>query len=134
MNFGTSVGFSAVLVLTLVTACSGASSPTVGNASSLGGSEKFKTCKSPRTPGKCETCAAAKCNAESAVGLGTDPNAFGGACAEYHQCKCDCLISDRVCNTACTKTKACEDAFVSVQSCTEANCTKECTTTIADGG
>jgi hypothetical protein len=138
MKHGTSVGLLGLLGLALVAACSsgsGTSSASPSNATSLGGSEKLKTCKSPKSPGKCEACAAAECSAESAIGLGSDPNAFGGACADYYQCKCDCLASDDACNAACTKTKACEDAFASVQSCTKASCTTECgTVTITDAG
>src|SRR5947209_2453501 len=100
---------SAVASIALVIACSSSSSTTTPQA--LGGTEKLKTCKSPQTPGACQSCDAAKCSSQYAPVIGSDPNSFGGACADYFQCQCGCLVTDTACTGACTKTTDCQNAL-----------------------
>lgn len=120
-----------------VTACSSSSSSSTG--SSVGGSTKAKSCKNSKlnhsastTDSACNECGDAKCSAEGAAVLGSDPNAFGGPCGETITCLCDCDSSDTKCLASCPSApKACTDALAAAQSCESAKCATECG---ADGG
>ncbi len=131
-----------VLGLTLL-ACSGSSSSTTSSSSGssagkLGGSAKAKTCKNTtiNPPSKtvddaCDACDADKCAAEGAALIGSDPNAFGGACGDFITCSCDCDKADTACLTKCPLAQACKDAIDAAQSCQGSKCKTECA---KDGG
>ncbi len=143
----TSSALSSVLFVGLlsITACSGSStsgssgSPSSSSESGLGGSAKAKTCKNvtlnpPRTAidDACDACDAKECSAEGAAVLGTDPDAFGGACAAFITCSCECEKADSACLLACpSATQACTDAIAAAQSCEKSKCAAACA---KDGG
>ena len=125
--------------LVLVSACSNGTGAR-GEGSTLGGSTKNTTCKntevsSPRTPAdmKCDTCGAQKCSSQAGAVLGSDPNAFGGACGPHQQCVCDCDAKDQTCETKCDarptspgSPSQCDVALAALISCLDASCHAEC--------
>lgn len=130
-----------VLVLPLVVAslavvaCSSSSSTTTSSSTAtLGGANKAKTCKNTslnhtRTAqdDACDQCDAEKCASEGTTAIGSDPNAFGGACGSYIGCICDCDKSDIACLTKCgSPSQACSDALNAAKQCEQSKCSAQC--------
>lgn len=132
-------------VASLLVACSSSSpsaststatpaSEPAGSQPALGGSAKVRTCKNKRlnptrTPDDdvCDRCGATQCADESAAGIGTDPDAFGGACADTVSCICECDAADKTCLAKCPlPSGACNAALEAVKSCENAHCATEC--------
>lgn len=125
--------------LVLLAACTAGSGPvgglgsaTTSDGAKLGGLAKNTTCRNPDVSKPrsamdqaCDACAAEQCLTEARAVLGSDPNAFGGACADYQQCVCDCDGADQTCETGCEHLKssaACDDALRVALGCLATNC------------
>jgi hypothetical protein len=134
-----------------LSACSSSSSPNAGDAgntgsapAALGGSAVAKTCTNttlnhPSTAAddRCNTCNATQCVNEANAFLGSDPNAFGGACGAEVQCSCLCAASDKTCLAACEPKISvdCYAALGAAKTCESEKCAADCPADAAsDGG
>ncbi|MBS2011335.1 MAG: hypothetical protein JST00_00375 [Deltaproteobacteria bacterium] len=121
---------AALLVLGACSAGSGSTTQETGSTGSkLGGSAKNATCtntevSAPRTgnDATCDACMLENCPAEANAMVGSDPNAFGGACGAHQQCVCDCRASDDACMTACKTSAECASALGAALECMKAKC------------
>lgn len=131
--------FVFVLLATVVACSSSSSSPETSTertdpTSTLGASEKVRTCKNqklnpPRTSDAdaCDACVATSCKDEGARALGTDPKAFGGLCKETLDCLCACDATDTLCLAVCPSPSAeCKEALDAAQTCEHTTCASAC--------
>lgn len=121
--------FLILLALAAVVSTGCSSDPETASASSGVGGSAIQ-CKSAAAPSRaaCTECQVTQCRDLAVTMMGTDPKAFGGVCAAFFSCQCECPSGSDSCTAGCSAKidSACSKAFSDFQSCVMSKCSSAC--------